>query len=364
VYQYRKADFPRLSVKPERISTADQLNGVQWRFATSWHAGAYSYMSFNNRRWSEWLSMEDKDISTSESLRSIGDGAGTMAGLLKFSIEEKHGHWTMQISVFSMLASGGEAFVNVDPDRLAAAKLSCEVVNSNPFASEDAAIRSENERLRREKEQADISARKLKDDADERRRLAKEAEDKAEAAASEVRRQKNIARGAAATAALKAAEVTLTAAEFEPRLQEAVRIRVGKVFGTNSSQYQDAIRRVSGLVHTCLGISATQFAGAFITTSPVPRLWPLDGGKFGYCEQYYVRTARMRNGIPPGQTPQVPNGPGLIFYDTLRMNWRAGSWTGPKFRIEVYLDSPEYYNIPGMPEATEKYIVMVANVIE
>src|ERR1700722_11067343 len=54
-YEYRKADFPRLAIKQERISTADQLNGVQWRFTTNGHAGAYSYLSFNNRKWSEWL---------------------------------------------------------------------------------------------------------------------------------------------------------------------------------------------------------------------------------------------------------------------------------------------------------------------
>src|ERR1035441_10548325 len=47
IYQYRKADFPRLEITQERLSTADQLNGIEWRFTAKWHAGAYSYLSFN-----------------------------------------------------------------------------------------------------------------------------------------------------------------------------------------------------------------------------------------------------------------------------------------------------------------------------
>ena len=72
----------------------------------------------------------------------------------------------------------------------------------------------------------------------------------------------------------------------------------------------------------------------------------------------------MRDGIPPGQTPNVPPGPGLVFYDTLRMNWKSGTWNGPKYHIEVFLDSPEYFNLLGSLEARQKYFVMSANITE
>jgi hypothetical protein len=90
----------------------------------------------------------------------------------------------------------------------------------------------------------------------------------------------------------------------------------------------------------------------------------VQGGKFGYCEQYFIRVARMHDGIPPGQTPNVPPGPGLIINDTLQKNWKSGAWSGPKYHIDVFLDSPQSNDLPGSLEARVKYLVMSANIME
>jgi hypothetical protein len=163
----------------------------------------------------------------------------------------------------------------------------------------------------------------------------------------------------------QAAEVTIPASEFEPRLRDAVKSRVQQVFSTDASRYEDGIQKLSNLVQTCAGISPDEFGSRYIDPSRVPDLWSIAGGKYGYCEQYYIRTIRMREGVKPGQTPNVPLGaPGLVFHDTLRKNWNSGAWSGPKFRIEVFLDSSESYNLgPGGP-SNAKYIVMIANITE
>ena len=129
LYEYREpADFQTM-IQADRLSTADELNGIEWRGTAIWSAGAYRTREDSGAGWSEWKGMENDDIDASQVLSSLG--SGTLAGNLLFFMEKKHGQWSISIGSIGLLGLTKRPF---DPDEYWSAQLSCGIATSaGPF---------------------------------------------------------------------------------------------------------------------------------------------------------------------------------------------------------------------------------------
>jgi hypothetical protein len=368
VIEYQISGKPQ--VKAELLSEADRLNGLQFIghsvLPVTSRRGFYSTTSLPGSEmgdmhvWRQWITVNPLIIKTPTIDMTLQNGKWTVSfyGDL-FSIDNVIGSGLRQEVKFGGCPGGPcketqyEETVRIVP--------CSHLLSENPLPDEDAATDRKNEAIKKENEEAAGRAQRLREEADERVRLEQEAQAKTRA---EDNAQRVVANRKAAIDALRAAEITISVSEFEQRFGESVKNRVAELFGTNTSQYQDAIRRVRNLVQTCPGILANDYASAFTATDR-PRLWSVQGGKFGNCQQYFVRAAQMHDGGVPLALPRsVPAGPGLVITDTLQKNWKAGAWIGPKFHIDVYLDSPESFNLFGSAEARVKYLVISADIAE
>lgn len=133
MYEYREADLDQPVIEPDQLSSADKLNGIQWRGKAIWTAGAYRIMSVGDRHWSEWKDTSGNRIDPLELLKNVLSGKETLAGNLIFFLEEKRNRWSVRIASLGLLGITQELF---DPDAVWSSRMSCEAANSsNPLAS-------------------------------------------------------------------------------------------------------------------------------------------------------------------------------------------------------------------------------------
>jgi len=118
------------TIFPEALSTADRLNGVEWRGSARWYAGAYRTWEDDGTGWSEWKGMRKEDIDPTQILESLG--GKPLAGNLVFFLEKKRGKWSIEVV---SVALGGLKREPFEPDEYWATKPSCAVATSaNPLA--------------------------------------------------------------------------------------------------------------------------------------------------------------------------------------------------------------------------------------
>lgn len=130
LYEYRDpADFKDM-IQAERLSTADKLNGVEWRGMVIWSAAAYRTWE-DGEGWSEWKSTDTDHIDPSQVLASLG--SGTLAGNLVFFLEKKQGRWSIALGSVGLLGLSKQP---IDPEEYWSSKVSCAAAtSSDPFAA-------------------------------------------------------------------------------------------------------------------------------------------------------------------------------------------------------------------------------------
>ena len=165
--------------------------------------------------------------------------------------------------------------------------------------------------------------------------------------------------------ALQSAEITVTPNEFEARFAEAVKRRASEI-GFDPLPYETAIKTVDSIVHTCGAISASEFADSF-DLAGLPHLWNIKDGRYGNCSQYFIGTEQFRLAPLRLHPVKTQAGSGFVIFDSLQRHWnRAGKvWNGPKFHIDIYLNSKEtpVPELTGSIEAMAKYIILSADLV-
>jgi hypothetical protein len=151
LYEYRE---PHPRIIADQLSTADKLNGVQWRGTALWTAAAYRSWTRPDGRWSEWKGMDGDDVDSKAILKSSA-GRETPGGRLIFFLEKKRGQWSVSI------ASSGHVGINREPfdsNAFWSARMSCDSsAAANPLAAEDDRIKRETDRARTENQVRDSS---------------------------------------------------------------------------------------------------------------------------------------------------------------------------------------------------------------
>ncbi len=157
LYEYRE---PNPRIQPNQLSTADKLNGVQWRGTAIWTAGAYRSWTARDGRWSEWKDLQSGSLDVTAVLTSPG-GRRILQGSLIAFLEKKRSQWSVSI------ASSGPAGIKREPfDSTAfwSARTPCDAATSaNPFAAEADRIRREDHPSRTEKREQGFVDRDLGD---------------------------------------------------------------------------------------------------------------------------------------------------------------------------------------------------------
>lgn len=152
LYEYRE---PHPRIEPDQLSTADKLNGVQWRGTALWTAAAYRSWMHRDGRWSEWKEMHGDGIDPTAILKSPA-GSATPGGNLIVFLEKKRSQWSVSIASPGLVGINRGPF---DSNAFWSARMSCDSsASSNPLAAEDDRIRRETERTRTEKQVRDSDA--------------------------------------------------------------------------------------------------------------------------------------------------------------------------------------------------------------
>jgi hypothetical protein len=158
LYEYRE---PHPRIEPDQLSTADKLNGVQWRGTALWTAAAYRSWTRRDGRWSEWKGMDGDGIDPRAILKSPAGGA-TPGGSLIVFLEKKRSQWSVSIASSGLVGINREPF---DSNAFWSARMSCDSsASSNPLAAEDDRIKRETDRARTEKQVRDsgVAAEQMK----------------------------------------------------------------------------------------------------------------------------------------------------------------------------------------------------------
>ena len=135
LYEYREPADLKDMIHSDRLSTADKLNGIEWRGIVVWSAGAYR--TWEGGGWSEWKGMQREDMDAAQILSSFG--SGTVGGSLLFFLEKKRGQWSISIGSIALLSLKKDP---VDPNDYWAARVSCEVATAaDPFAAMSASVK-------------------------------------------------------------------------------------------------------------------------------------------------------------------------------------------------------------------------------
>jgi TonB family protein len=148
----------------------------------------------------------------------------------------------------------------------------------------------------------------------------------------------------------RAVATTITADEFEARLQEAVKIKALKL-GADPVEYGPMIKIVSTIVRLCSSMSEEDFTGS-MDRFGMPHLGSYQNGKYKDC----IPATRW---VPDGREP-----PGLVIRHDLRNNWDKSQqrWNGTKLHIDVFL-KPISIDPNSTTEANEaRYIALSADI--
>lgn len=300
---------------PGPLSEADRLNGVQWRGTTFVKVSTLRQFNFTQRHhgdWSDWA-----DTSRIDNLAPL---IGTTE---VFKLEKRNNQWILDGK------TPGEFIAS-----RARTKLSCATATAtDPFASLD---------------RPPLATSPALDPFTDERVVAKQLE---EAAATTARAENA---DALRVSSLHAAAVTVTPAEFDARLAEAVTKRAGSP-GVDSAQYGAAMKMVGDIVRLCSSMSETDYAGSLDQLGH-PHLLNYKGGAYKDCTP---TAGILGKGVPGAQKS------GLFISHDLGKTWNGSGWGDIKFHMDVFLlPSSESAAASSMlvSEQLGRYIILAADV--
>ncbi len=279
LYEYRE---PHPRIIPDQLSTADKLNGVQWRGTALWTAAAYRSWTRRDGRWSEWKGMDGNGIDSTAILKSSAGGE-TPGGRLIAFLEKKRNQWSVSIASSGLVEINRES---LNSNAFWSARMSCDSsAASNLLAAEEDRIKRETDRARTEKQVRDSSA-----------------------AAEQMKRQKT----------------TPATADFEVDrdLGDALLCK-GTLLSTRSAGFFPAAGRTSEETILVKVVGANENGGVLwneLRVAPVndPR-WPLPFPAGIPAGPYFVPMSAIQDSCPDYQ----PRKPGLFSNITLAHGLRA-----------------------------------------